>query len=125
MPSFTVPVRPSADSSCLTLPRILGASVPGMFLDQTPAVFKSSMELNYQGFVNVTYAALKSAAIPPSGINENIEIISSGANPPVYTDHPKRTLHMISVASTLAVMTLPGFSQYSPTKAAVRALTQS
>jgi len=74
-----------------------GMAIPGYFKDQNPEVFERQMDLNYTGMVRTLYHLKRSR---------------------------RRPLTFVMVASTLALFTLPGYSSYSPSKAALRVFTE-
>lgn len=77
-----------------------GASIPGFFLEQNPNELAEGMQLNYLGSV---YAAQEAAKrMKKDQIQGRI----------------------VFIASTLAVIGLTGYSQYAPTKWALRGLAE-
>ncbi|KAJ1912018.1 3-dehydrosphinganine reductase [Mycoemilia scoparia] len=78
-----------------------GQSLPGMFIEQDPSVFERNMNINYLGSV---YTAHESARLmAENGVHGSITFVSS----------------------VLGFFGLVGYSQYVPTKYAIRGLADS
>lgn len=77
-----------------------GAAIPGFFIEQDPSLFEDQIKLNYLGTVNATHATVKQM------IQNNIKG------------------KIIMTSSTLGLMGMIGYSQYSPTKFAIRGLAE-
>lgn len=78
-----------------------GAAVPGFFMQQTPRICADQMNLNYLGVVNCIHPAVQN-----------------------MIEHKTRG-RLVIVSSTLGLMGLVGYSQYSATKFALRGLAES
>ncbi|OMJ20860.1 3-ketodihydrosphingosine reductase [Smittium culicis] len=78
-----------------------GTSYPGLFIEQDISVFEKSMQLNYFGSLYTIHEASKKMI--ENGIRGNI----------------------ILIGSTLSMLSFIGFSQYSPTKFAIKGLAES
>lgn len=74
-----------------------GSSLPYLFLEAEPESFKKMMDVNYLGYAKLSQPVAKRMARRGSGA-------------------------IVYVASILGVMTCPGYSPYSPSKHAVKAL---
>jgi NAD(P)-dependent dehydrogenase (short-subunit alcohol dehydrogenase family) len=78
-----------------------GLCVPGYFIEQDVSIFRKMMDLNYFGVLHTIKAAAPSMIAAKNG--GNITIVSSGA----------------------ALLSFIGFSQYCPSKYALRGLAES
>ena len=78
-----------------------GASNPGFFLEQDHTTFESGMKLNYMGTFNVAHAISKT-----------------------WLMREKRARKIIFISSTLGLMGMTGYTQYAPTKFAIRGLAE-
>ncbi|PVZ98766.1 hypothetical protein BB558_005239 [Smittium angustum] len=78
-----------------------GASYPGLFIEQSVDVFEKNMKLNYFGTLYTVHQAVNKMV--GSNIKGNV----------------------VLVGSTLSMLGLIGYSQYTPTKFAIRGLAES
>jgi 3-dehydrosphinganine reductase len=78
-----------------------GAATPGFFIEQSPEIFAKQMQLNYLGVINSIHPAVK-------------RMIEAGKGGKV-----------VLVSSTLGLMGMIGYSQYSSAKFALRGLAES
>ncbi|PVV05144.1 hypothetical protein BB560_000341 [Smittium megazygosporum] len=78
-----------------------GASYPGFFIDQDVSIFEKNMQLNYFGTLYTIHECAKKM------VENNVKG------------------KLVLVGSTLSMMSFAGFSQYSPTKYAVRGLADT
>ena len=83
-----------------------GTAKPGFMLDQSPEVYSQQMALNYMGAVNCVHPTVQRMVKQRkrSGVNEG---------------------RIIFISSTLGLTGMIGYSQYSPTKFALRGLAES
>lgn len=77
-----------------------GASTPGFFSEQEPAIFEKEMKLNYQGTINTIHPIIKG----------------------MIRDNRKGSI--VFVCSTVALVGMVGYSAYAPTKWAIRGLAE-
>ncbi|KAL8934085.1 MAG: hypothetical protein Q9216_006079 [Gyalolechia sp. 2 TL-2023] len=88
-----------------------GSSYPTLFVDTPIAELRNQMDSNYFTSAYIAHATLR-AWLKPS---------SKEDNPPA----PTPTRHLIFTASLLSFFTLAGYAPYSPTKAALRSLSDT
>ncbi|CCD34106.1 hypothetical protein ACHAPC_009312 [Botrytis cinerea] len=86
---------------------IAGTSTPGFFLDTTPQKLRTQMDINYWSCADMAHCILKSWLSTP---NLNAE---------------KKDRHLIFTSSVLAFYSVVGYTPYSPTKAAIRSLSDT
>ena len=88
-----------------------GITHPTLFKDTPPEVFRKVMDTNYFGSLYTAQAAMK------SWLPENAERHQSP-----QSLEPR---HLIFTTSIVALITIPGYAQYSPTKAAIKSLADT
>ncbi|RFU29433.1 hypothetical protein B7463_g6889, partial [Scytalidium lignicola] len=94
---------------------IAGASTPMLFLDADLPMMRAQMGLNYWAATEMAHAILGEWLKPTSNS-------SSGA---ATSGTPRKTHHLIFTSSVLAVYPIMGYAPYSPTKAAIRSLSDT
>lgn len=77
-----------------------GNANPGLFLDQKPADFRSTMDVNYMGTLHAIYAVIEPMV-------------------------KRRRGHILIVSSGMAVTAMMGYSSYTPSKWALRGLADT
>lgn len=90
-----------------------GASHPTLFIDTDVSAFRSQMDSNYFSAVYTSHAALRSWLRPNT--EQPHKTIPSGGKP--------ASRHLILTASFLALYPIAGYAPYSPSRAAIRALS--
>lgn len=84
---------------------IAGTSTPGFFLDTTPQKLRTQMDINYWSCADMAHCVLKSW------------LSTSNAE--------KKDRHLIFTSSVLAFYSVVGYTPYSPTKAAIKSLSDT
>lgn len=79
-----------------------GLAIPGYFIEQSIDTFKSLMDVNYFGSLHAAKAIV-----------------------PNMIDHPERGQRIVFVSSACGYLAFIGYSQYCPTKYAVRGLAEA
>ncbi|KAG9243449.1 hypothetical protein BJ878DRAFT_396856, partial [Calycina marina] len=93
-----------------------GSSHPTLFIDTPVSILKSSMDSNYFTSLYMAHAILK-AWLRPEHKAQGQSLVSTRSPPP--------SRHLIFTASFLSFFTFAGYSSYSPTKAALRSLSDT
>lgn len=78
-----------------------GTSIPKLFLEQPTGEFKWQMDVNYMGTVNLMQPCAQ-----------------------LFVKHKIKDAHLVMVASVLCYFGLVGYASYSPTKFALRGLSE-
>ncbi|RYP52418.1 hypothetical protein DL768_002449 [Monosporascus sp. mg162] len=103
-----------------------GSSHPTLFIDTPVSQLEAQMNSNYFSSAYMAHAALKSwlrpQALSRNGNNRTPNATGFGQ---VETSSPPLSRHLIFTASFLCFYTFAGYSPYSPTKAALRSLSDS
>lgn len=92
-----------------------GASCPKLFIDTNISDFRSQMDSNYFSAVYTSHAALRTWLRPEEATTPNAGSKSAGKTP-----WPR---HLILTGSFLSFYPIAGYSPYSPSRAAIRALS--
>lgn len=95
-----------------------GSTHPTLFVDTPVSVFKSLMDSNYFSSLYIAHAILTRWLKTPQQDGAGQLANAPGRDPP-----PAR--HLIFTASFLALYSFTGYSPYSPSKAALRSLSDS
>lgn len=90
-----------------------GASHPTLFIDTDVSAFRSQMDSNYFSAVYTSHAALRAWLRPNT--EQPHKTTPSGGRP--------ASRHLILTASFLAFYPIAGYAPYSPSRAAIRALS--
>lgn len=101
-----------------------GSSYPTLFIDTPVSKFQAQMDSNYFTSAYMAHAALTSWLKPLEAQKSDVD---DGIHntPTARVIAPPGTRHIIFTASFLAFYSFAGYSPYSPTKAALRALSDT
>ncbi|KAK2616794.1 hypothetical protein QQS21_000171 [Conoideocrella luteorostrata] len=105
-----------------------GSSHPTLFIDTPVTEFSAQMQNNYFTSLYMSHAILKCWL---QGSRENPATTSTPSSdkpikkPGTPSNFPHHSRHLIFTASFLAFYSFAGYSSYSPTKAALRSLSDS
>ncbi|KAK7755139.1 hypothetical protein SLS62_002954 [Diatrype stigma] len=100
-----------------------GSSHPTLFLDTPATTLRSEMDNNYWTSAYMAHAIMQAWLNPSSSAAESQSSLASSQHTPTVAK--KDTRHLIFTASFLAFYTFTGYTSYSPTKAALRSLSDS
>lgn len=107
-----------------------GSSHPTLFAETDLPTFRSQMDSNYFSSLSIAHAALRAWTRPGPGgdLGAKETRYANGATPPLLppllppSPPPK---HLVFTSSFLALYPIAGYSPYSPSKAALRALFET
>jgi 3-dehydrosphinganine reductase len=85
---------------------IAGASIPGLFIETSPEIMRQQMDVNFFSCNDMAHAILNEWLQPAS--------IGKGS-----------TRHLIFTSSVAGVYTVAGYAPYSPSKAAIKSLSDT
>ncbi|KAK3374795.1 hypothetical protein B0H63DRAFT_480894 [Podospora didyma] len=98
-----------------------GATHPTLFIDTPVDQFRAIMDANYFTAVYMAQAALQAWLRPPLTPSSS----KTGGTTAVQIAPPPLPRHLIFTASFLSFYSITGYSPYSPSKAALRSLSDS
>lgn len=111
-----------------------GAAFPGLFIDQDPKIFADQMNLNYMGVVNAVHAFIQSVIHDRSSFPTESQTKGDDktTNDPFINSKPytgskyqnENKKRIVMVSSTVGLSGMIGYSQYAPTKHAIRGLAE-
>ncbi|KAI4861570.1 NAD(P)-binding protein [Hypoxylon rubiginosum] len=100
-----------------------GSAHPTLFIDTPLEQFQTMMDSNYFSCVYMAHAVLNSWLRPTAGIDPATQETTALADRQKPTRLPAR--HLIFTGSFVSFYSFTGFTPYSPSKAAIRALSDS
>lgn len=95
-----------------------GSSHPSMFIDSDVSQFQAQMDGNYFSSAYMAHAALRAWVRPAAGAATEAKKADTPPKTPVAR-------HLIFTSSFLALYPIAGYSPYSPSKAALRSLSDT
>jgi 3-dehydrosphinganine reductase len=101
-----------------------GSSYPALFVDTPVSQFQAQMDSNYFTSVYMAHAAMTSWLKPLEAQKSDVDN-SRHDSSTARLIAPPGPRHLIFTASFLAFYSFAGYSSYSPTKAALRALSDT